>query len=299
MTIIVCSTTKSQTITDYDGNVYSIVTIGDQTWMAENLKTTHYSDGTLIEYSLGFDDLSDDSTKRYFYYDDDSTYVENYGFLYNWYAAVRGIRGSTTNPSNIQGVCPSGWHVPSKAEWTELISYVGENSVELLLPGGWTGFDALLGGVGGDYNFDGMNEKGYYIMTDPGNNYDISIFCNILVVLFDITQSEVFYANHLKEAGYSVRCVKDSTATSRTRIIPNKSKITFYPNPCQKMITVESEMYNNLIVNIYSLDGKLVLNNQLSSYEKTVMLKNLNEGLYIIILQSEKEIIKIDKLLIH
>jgi uncharacterized protein (TIGR02145 family) len=99
-------------VTDYDNNSYKVVKIGKQYWMAENLKTTHYADGTAI---------IDGS----FAYDDNEANVEIYGRLYTWVAAMNGNAPSTTNPGEEQGVCPDNWHLPSRAEWGELIDYLG------------------------------------------------------------------------------------------------------------------------------------------------------------------------------
>ena len=108
------------TVTDYDGNVYNTVGIGSQCWLKENLRTTHYSDGTAIE--LG---TTTDLTTPYRYKpDSDPTTVAEYGYLYNWKAVMRDDTSSNENPSRVQGICPKGWHVPSKAEWTQLFDYV-------------------------------------------------------------------------------------------------------------------------------------------------------------------------------
>jgi len=89
---------------DVEGNFYRAVKIGEQCWMAENLKTTKYSDGTSISGV----------------YDNGATYLADYGKVYTWAAVMNGATSSNTNPSGVQGVCPDGWHVPSEAEWQEL-----------------------------------------------------------------------------------------------------------------------------------------------------------------------------------
>lgn len=112
------------TVTDYDGNVYNTVQIGNQCWMKENLKTNHYSDGTSI--SLG---TATSTSIAYRYYpNNNSANIDDYGYLYNWKAVRRNSTSSDSNPSNVQGVCPTGWHVPSRSEWLQLISYVGSQS---------------------------------------------------------------------------------------------------------------------------------------------------------------------------
>ncbi len=96
--------------TDFDNNIYPIVQIGNQKWMAENLKSIHYFDGTSINY---------------YDYDHDPDNSLIYGRLYDWSSAMNGAASSNSNPSNVQGVCPDGWHLPGKAEWQQLGTYLG------------------------------------------------------------------------------------------------------------------------------------------------------------------------------
>ncbi|MCR4826239.1 MAG: T9SS type A sorting domain-containing protein, partial [Bacteroidales bacterium] len=105
-----CSSEAS--VSDYDGNVYNTVQIGQQCWLKENMRTTHFSDGTAI--SQGSTSVS--STTAIYYNN------QSLGHLYNWPATVRG--GVDTLSGYVQGVCPTGWHVPSHGEWNALISYV-------------------------------------------------------------------------------------------------------------------------------------------------------------------------------
>ena len=102
------------TFTDVDGNVYPTVRIGCQCWMAENLKTTRYRDGSAINYP-GSDETAwdNDTVGAYAWYDNDSTYKNIYGALYNGFTIV--------NPANL---CPVGWHVPSDEEWCTLENYI-------------------------------------------------------------------------------------------------------------------------------------------------------------------------------
>ncbi len=107
-------------ITDIDGNTYNTVQIGTQCWLAENLKTTHYSDATSLVDGTGTGNITGDyTTKYYFNYDDNPTLVETYGRLYTW-AAVMNNTSSNTDSIGPQGVCPTGWHIPSDIEMKEL-----------------------------------------------------------------------------------------------------------------------------------------------------------------------------------
>ena len=113
-------------VTDIDGNIYDAVQIGDQVWMAENLRTTKYADGATIPMGT-----SASTTTAYRYApgsnqnnEENMVNVARYGYLYNWPAVMHGAGSSEANPSGVQGICPDGWHVPSDAEWTELTNYM-------------------------------------------------------------------------------------------------------------------------------------------------------------------------------
>jgi uncharacterized protein (TIGR02145 family) len=111
------------TVTDYDGNTYNTVQIGTQCWMKENLRTTHYSDGEGIP--LG---SSTSNTVPYRYYpNNNAENVNDYGHLYNWSAVMNGSQTIDSIPSGVQGICPTGWHVPSQSEFIVLINYLSNN----------------------------------------------------------------------------------------------------------------------------------------------------------------------------
>lgn len=102
-------------VTDIEGNIYNTVQVGEQCWLRENLKTTHYKNGTPINYP-GTDNAAwqNDTTGAYAWYNNEILWKDIYGALYNWFAVV--------NPN---GLCPEGWHVPSKDEWTVLVYFIG------------------------------------------------------------------------------------------------------------------------------------------------------------------------------
>jgi uncharacterized protein (TIGR02145 family) len=111
--IIATHFTCGDQINDIDGNVYNTVLLGEQCWMAGNLKTTLYRNGSPIENPTGESDWINNATGAYVWYDNDIGWKDIYGALYNWYAA-----------SNTNGLCPIGWHVPGDDEWTQLVNYV-------------------------------------------------------------------------------------------------------------------------------------------------------------------------------
>ncbi len=115
---------------DYDENVYPSVVIGEQTWMKKNLRVTHYADGRPIQEVLsGWEDLPAGS-KAFGWPYDDSTYADPYGALYTWSAAMDGAGSNDSNPGEVQGVCPDGWHLPSDQEWQELEVFIGMTPAE-------------------------------------------------------------------------------------------------------------------------------------------------------------------------
>ncbi len=112
-------------VTDIDGNTYAVVQLGTQCWMAENLRTTRYANGLAIP--MGSTETYTNIAYR-FYPNKSSSNVSTYGYLYNWRAVMGNSPSSSSNPSGIQGICPTGWHVPSNAEWTTMTNYVSSQT---------------------------------------------------------------------------------------------------------------------------------------------------------------------------
>ena len=108
-----------ESVKDIDGNTYKTVQIGEQVWMAENLKVTHYHNGDAIPTGHSDSDWSNLSTGAYAVYKDDLSNADIYGNLYNWYAL-----------DDDRGVCPEGFHVPSDEEFMELEMELGMSEEE-------------------------------------------------------------------------------------------------------------------------------------------------------------------------
>jgi uncharacterized protein (TIGR02145 family) len=129
-------------ITDFDGNSYETVQIGDQVWMTENMRTTHMSDGTPIDRIEEDADwmLLGSDAMAYSYYENRTTAPDTFGILYTWSAALNGAESSFDVPSGIQGVCPNGWHIPSDVEWKILEIEMGLSEL-ISNEDGWRGWD--------------------------------------------------------------------------------------------------------------------------------------------------------------
>ncbi len=175
------------TLEDIEGHVYKSIKIGTQVWMAENLKTTRYANGTLLVSGTGAGDITGDFTTKYvFDYGDSPTNTDIYGKLYTWAAAMNGSATNNLNPSGVQGVCPTDWHLPSDSDWTELTEYLSNNGFgyegsgsdigkSLASSSVWTSF-ATAGRVGNDL---GSNNSSGFTGLPGGTRISDSSFGNI------------------------------------------------------------------------------------------------------------------------
>jgi uncharacterized protein (TIGR02145 family) len=201
---------KTNSLKDVDGNVYKTVTIGTQVWMAENLKTTKYNDGTAIPLVTDDKAWAALNTSAYCWYKNDATANKNrYGALYNFF---------TVNENKL---CPRSWHVSYDADWITLTAYLKGDSVA----GGklkemgvthWqspntgatneSGFTALPGGYrlsyGGSFGYIGSNGYWWSPVKDSSSVASYRYIGN--------GSTNVFSTSYSKRSGYAVRCVKDN-----------------------------------------------------------------------------------------
>lgn len=148
---------------DYDGNVYNSVVIGKQCWMRDNLRTSHYADGTPIAKG------NTTSTETPYYYTDSAaingTVLQRSGFMYNWAAVMRGAAATNANPSGVQGVCPDGWHVPSFPEVKQMLDFLTTERRFWC----YTGYNATSKSLCSTENY-GYPSYDCYAITQPGAN---------------------------------------------------------------------------------------------------------------------------------
>lgn len=194
-------------VTDIDGNTYHTITIGTQVWMAENLKTTKFRDGTAIPLVTESSTWRNATSPAFCEYNNNPAAPETYGRLYNWFAAT-----------DSHGICPAGWHIPSYSEWETLVTYLGglDAAGKKLKESGishWadpnkadnsSGFSALPGGYRNEQgNFFGSAQIGSFWCIREGDavpswswylyNYEERIFS--------------VYEENVR--GNSIRCIKD------------------------------------------------------------------------------------------
>lgn len=128
-TIVQNYATNCGTLTDYDDNEYQTVMIGSQCWMRENLRVTHYADGTAVAAG----EQTSSTTAYYYNPGTSASETETFGLLYNLRAARRASHDTYTdnNPSGMQGICPAGWHLPSNAEFEQMVNFLAHDAQNL------------------------------------------------------------------------------------------------------------------------------------------------------------------------
>ena len=199
-------------ISDSEGNTYKTVTIGTQQWMAENLKVSKYSDGTTIPNITDNTQWSNLTTGAWSYYNNDAANNAKYGKLYNWYAVSK-----TTNGN--KNVCPTGWHVPTDAEWTVLTDYLGGDGIAggKMKEVGTTSWNSpntdatntsLFTGLPGGYrDYNGYcSTIGYFGYWWSSTEYDADDAWNRYLSNY---HGDANRNNFNKFLGLSVRCLRD------------------------------------------------------------------------------------------
>jgi len=193
-------------VTDIDGYIYEAVGIGDQIWMAENLKVTHYNNGDDILTGYTDGEWHQLQAGAYAVYDDDPSNSDTYGKLYNWHAV-----------DDDRGVCPEGWHVPSYEEWTILTDYLGGTSVAggKMKEAGFDHWNSPNTGATNESGFTGLaagyrnGSSGHYsAMLIHG--YFWSFFensGNSTYSYLSFNDSYLTWDDNNNEHGFSIRCV--------------------------------------------------------------------------------------------
>lgn len=199
-------------LTDISGKTYKTIQIGSQVWMAENLKTTQYYDGTPIPLVTDNATWQNLLTPAYCWFDNNQDFYENiYGAYYNWFAVASGK------------LCPIGWHVPSDTEWQHLVDFLGGNNtagskIKETGTNNWvtansdalnsSGFTGLPGGLRGSLDglFSGQGTfGGWWSSTEIDPSPLSAAWCRwIHADTAVIAHSQVF-----KIDGFNVRCLED------------------------------------------------------------------------------------------
>jgi uncharacterized protein (TIGR02145 family) len=212
----ITTATATGTVTDADGNTYTTIQIGDQWWMAENLRTTKYRGGTPIPNVTDNAAWIALTSGAYAWFGNDEDNGDTYGALYNWYAIDNG------------DLCPTGWHVPTDAEFKDLEKFLGMSQAQADAAG-WRGTDQgnqLKSTTLWETGSAGTNSSGFKALPGGYRYYEDGTFQGIDTygsfgtatewsgttyiyrqLKYDL--STVLRMDAEKVAGFSVRCVQD------------------------------------------------------------------------------------------
>lgn len=199
-------------VTDIDGNIYKTITIGNQTWMAENLRVTKFNDNTSIPNITDFIEWTSLPSPGYCWYDNNEiSYKSVYGALYNW------------NAVGTERLCPAGWHVPSHSEWTTLQTFLGGPEVAggKLKETGTCHWQTPNVGASNESGFTALPGAQRDISNNFGDGAWIGVFGQWWTSTFEFNMhyydwelgygSESFLSGSLiTQMGLSVRCLKDN-----------------------------------------------------------------------------------------
>ncbi len=192
-------------VVDADGNVYVTITIGDQVWMAENLKTTKYNDNTSIPYLSIYP-----SEPYYAWYGNNIEFKDSYGALYNQAAVATGK------------LCPVGWHVPEYSEWVDLVNFLGGSNEAggKLKEKGTQYWNNPNTGATNETRFSARG-SGRFLPYQPVNQQFTELMESFYawsstefnddygVIHLHYSSGMVYLQAHIKPYGLSVRCIKD------------------------------------------------------------------------------------------
>lgn len=277
---------KAQTVTDIDGNTYNTVTIGNQVWMQENLTVTKYSNGDPIGTTTPDTlDISLETSPKYQWRpENNDSLLAIYGRWYTWYTAA-----------DSRNVCPTGWHVPTDAEWTTLTNFLGGNldsvggplkevgTTHWISPNtgadNSSGFTALPGGGREPYSWIGLT----------GCFWTSTLYFSTYAKYRRISndETEVYAGGTNMYYGYSIRCMEGVTVGIENNI--NNPSFGLYPNPSNGKFKIEIAdiAANKIGIEIYNMLGELVLQRQtpaLSGVERTsyIDLSSAPKGIYFV-----------------
>jgi uncharacterized protein (TIGR02145 family) len=204
---------------DIDGNIYKTVRIGNQIWMAENLRVTHYRNGDAIPHVSDNSEWADSRTDAYCNNYNDRISVTTYGRLYNWFAVI-----------DKRNIAPVGWRVATDDDWKELEIYLGMSRSDVDGNGmRGTNEGGKIKEPGTDHwnspNTGATNETGITALGGGGRSFDGTFFgfgededwwtatederSNAWSRGLDFDSAKIDRCSDVKQCGFSIRCVKN------------------------------------------------------------------------------------------
>ena len=283
---------EAKTVTDIEGNTYATVKIGNQCWTRQNMRATKYADGRSIPAGGGISD-----TEPYYYdYTESGIDLKDRGYYYNWAAVMNGAVSSNAAPSGVQGICPTGWHVPSDAEWNMMEKTVSGSDWQdgYANTFGYRGSHAgkLAGGdkwvysseanSPGNTNYTDRNKFGFSAV--PAGICFVSSFRNVgfIAIFWSSTQNDDYYAWYRslyyddaqvvrdsldKVYGFSVRCLKDNDAVIDEKSCPEAQTVKDHEGNVYATVQIGDQCWtrDNLRTTTSPSTGKYIVNNEFTA----------------------------------
>ena len=288
-------------MTDFDGNIYNSVILDTQEWVKENLNVAHYNDGTVIPQVTDPTEWATLTTGAWCYFDNNAANGAIYGKLYNWYA-VAGIHDTISSTPN-KVLAPTGFHVPTDAEWTTLTTFLGGLQVAggEMKEMGTNHWETPNTGATNNSNFTGLGDG---FRMDFGFFTGMGLYANwwSSTETLQVTANQLYpWIRHLdhdniavtqsqasKKSGYSVRLISDtvfSDTPSNMGTIKGEA-IHIYPNPATDNVVIDLSSLttsSNLIYVISNTLGQEITHGKIISQQTIINLNDaLSEGLYFV-----------------
>lgn len=281
------TTFETGTVADYDGNNYITVKIGNQWWLAENLRTTHYYDGTAIPLFTKSATVSGDDYKDYYTYpNNDAANVSTYGLLYSW--SVICDQTATT----FKQLLPTGWAVADTTDWAELATYLGGKSIaggKLKSTTNWTspntgatnevGFDALPSGD--------CNTGGYTVFGTEARYWTPRLVmaggAGRVYMTLSNASAAMSKGQYRNVNALSIRLVKSVTTAVEPAISEN-SICLWADTDGNRLVLKNCE--KNSVLKIRSLNGALLKTIILNEGDNMFEYRDFPKGMYLATIQN-------------
>lgn len=275
--LITCSFNSNAQITDFEGNIYDTIQIGNQVWLKQNLRSKYYSDGKIVSDS-------------YFVYNNDLKLLNKNGYLYSFKAVTR---DSTVLP--VQGICPKNFHLPKRYEWEILILNTGGGKIG---PYTYSGADYLKDNI----TWNGINSYGFTILPS-GESDHVNGFINFGTESWLWaadgnlnSQTVLFFTNGTNITAFnlsfptssdalSCRCVRNTLVDIKGDKPINTNKyFEIFPNPTYNIINFNTNVLTSKsTIFIYNSLGALVTS---IPFEKEINVISYPMGFYIILIKT-------------
>jgi uncharacterized protein (TIGR02145 family) len=273
----------AQTVSDYDGNVYHIITIGTGQWLQENLNTTHFSNGDAIPAVDGAPGWYTLYTPAYCHYHDSISYASVYGKMYNWFAVA-----------DSRNLCPTGWHVPTNAEWNALDASLGGSSVSggKLKETGMTHWDDPNTGASNSTGFTGLPSGNLSSSGAFNNLHRMSFYWSstaddgVYSWSMNLEYDSPFcgHSTEVKRDGMAVRCKSGNPSG-----LNETENITFAisPNPASSFLDIALSSNQEAQLEIVSIIGEVLVRSTIYNGQARIDISQIPAGIYAVRVISE------------